>query len=261
MDTRKWFAKRIGKSTSKEICTMTPEEKARKAIRILALLDANVRHAFEVKAYFCRAAYENDIKSYFDSTTGAPGYNQITLSLYYDLIMTVVRIFDNLPNKAHADNTASLPELISLLRDNSAVEVLKEQERLARTLPNDLIKAKEVADPGFSLRQEWEVLDKVNDFAKTIVKLVGDYNRLGGSHLLRGLREIRHQILAHTAININDRNVAHFGDAENLLDQTAQYIANLNATIRRINDNYDQHKDRCTVSADDFWLMVTKNQS
>jgi hypothetical protein len=169
---------------------MTSKEKAIKAIQILEKLDDNVKHAFEVKAYFCRAAYENDIKSFFDGSTGAPGYNQITLSLYYDLIMTVVRVFDKLPNRVHADNTASLPELISLLRDNSTVEVLKEQERLARTLPNDLIKAEEVVDAGFLLRHKAEVLDKVNHFAKTIENLVGDYCRLNGSHYLRGLRGV-----------------------------------------------------------------------
>lgn len=241
-------------------CEMSPDQKAIKAIRILQILDVNVRHAYEIKAYFCRAAYNNDVINYFDQTPAAPGYNKITVSLYYELIMTVVRIFDKLPRTMQSDNTASLPELMSLLRDNNTIEALKENERSARTLPPDIINDQEKLDPGFSSRHKIEVQESVNHLSEAVAQLIDDYKRLSGSHYLRGLRNIRNQLLAHTAIKINDKEVTHYGDAESLLDLTANYIMRLNAAIRRINDNYDQHVDSCATSANYYWQMVITKQ-
>ena len=223
---------------------------------ILQILDVQIRHAYEVKAYFCRAAYESDVREYFDQTPAAPGYSQIMISLYYDLIMTVVRVFDKLPNKMHADNTASLPELISLLKDSSTVESLKERERLARTLPSEQITALENTEPGFYFRHEREVQESVNHMEVEVSELINDFKGINGSHHLRGLQNTRNQLLAHTAININNREVSRFGDAESLLDLTAKYIMSLNATIRRLHDNYEQHVGNCNTTANDYWLKV-----
>ena len=100
---------------------MTPSEKVDKADTILELIDGNVRHALKLQAYFCRAAYHDDIKARFDQSKAAPGYNQIIDSLYFELIMTLVRLYDDLPDNKHAQNTASLPELIGLLSQTKVV--------------------------------------------------------------------------------------------------------------------------------------------
>ncbi|MEW8437706.1 MAG: hypothetical protein AB2689_06070 [Candidatus Thiodiazotropha taylori] len=253
---RDWLIKLLVKSTEDDHCEITPNEKATKVIHILSILDAQIRHAYEVKAYFCRAAYQNDVREYFDQTSAAPGYNQITISLYYDLIMTVVRMFDKLPNKIHAENTASLPELMLLLKDNNTVEVLKEHELTARTLPFDQVTAQEKIEPGFSSLHKRKVQESVDHMEAEITQLIKDFKTLSGSHYLRGLRNIRNELLAHTAININDKNVTRYGDAESLLKLTSDFIIRLNAVIRRLNDNYGKHVDRCTNSANDYWLMV-----
>jgi len=112
---------------------VTPDEKADKATRILELVDANVRHALKLKAYYCRAAYHDDVMSYFSKTKTAPGYNHIVDALLFELIMTLVCLFDDSSNKKHADNTASLPKLVALLSQSQVRAVLEERSRQRKT--------------------------------------------------------------------------------------------------------------------------------
>jgi len=60
---------------------VTPIEKADKVVKILELVDGNVRHAFKLRSYFCRAAYNDDVKERFDQSKAASGYKQIIDSL------------------------------------------------------------------------------------------------------------------------------------------------------------------------------------
>lgn len=53
---------------------MMPTQALDKAVRILDLIDLNVKHALKLQAYFCRAAYKDDIGAWFDNSKAAPGY-------------------------------------------------------------------------------------------------------------------------------------------------------------------------------------------
>ena len=56
---------------------MAQIDKADKVVKILKLVDGNVRHAFKLWSYFRRAAYSDDVKKRFDQSKAASGYNQI----------------------------------------------------------------------------------------------------------------------------------------------------------------------------------------
>jgi len=240
---------------------VTPSDKADKAISILELVDGNVRHALKIRAYFCRAAYQDDVKDYFNQTKGAPGYNQIVDSLYFELIMTLVRLFDELPEQKHADNIASLPELISLLRQNDVLAALQERSLQAKTPTGELEKDLKSRDPDFLSKLLFDAISNSQKETTEVFALLAEFQKLKGSHLLARLRLVRNELFAHTALERNLNNPARYGDAEALLEQTAIFTCRLNASVRRLHCDYTNHETTWTEHADAFWQMVVKSNA
>jgi len=235
---------------------MTPTDKANKAISILQLVDANVRHALKIRAYFCRAAYCEDVKRYFDQTKGAPGYNQILDSLYFELIMTLVRLFDEPPEQKHANNTASLPELICLLRQSDVLGVLQERSQQAKTPTGDLEGDLKLRDLSLVDKLRADAVSGAQREKTEVIALLTDFQKLKGSHLLARLRIVRNEILAHDAIERNQKNPACYGDCEDLLEKTTAFTSRLNAAVRRLHSDYSEHEQTWKDYADGFWRMA-----
>lgn len=235
---------------------MTPSDKADKATRILELADANVRHALKTRAYFCRAAYCDDVKRYFDQTEGALGYNKIVDSLYFELIMTIVRLFDELPDQKHADNTASLPELVSLLRQSDVLAVLQKRSRQAKTPTGELEQDLESRDGDFLEKLRADAISSAQGETTEVFSLLAEFQQLKGSHLLARLRSVRNELFAHTAIERNQNSPTRYGDAEELLEKTSAFTRRLNAAIRRLHCDYSEHEQTWTEHADAFWRMA-----
>jgi hypothetical protein len=240
---------------------MTPSDKADKAISILELVDRNVRHALKTRAYFCRAAYQDDVKNYFNQTKGAPGYNQIVDSLYFELIITLVRLFDELREQKHADNFASLPELISLLRQSAVIDVLQERSLQAKTPTGELEKDLKSHDQGFLSKLRRDAIFGSQQETAVVFALLAEFQKLKGSHLLARLRLVRNELFAHTALERSQNNPVRYGDAEDLLKQTATFISQLNDSVRRLHCDYTDHERTWTEHADVFWQMVLKSST
>lgn len=240
---------------------MTAQEKADKACRILELIDSNVRHALKIQAYFCRAAYNDDVGKYFDQSKAATGYNLIVDSLYFELILTIVRAYDDLKEEKHSENTASLPELNKLLSQSSVIAELQTRSE-QRKAPKGLLEK----DLG---RPDPDFLDKLKTNAKLaaqsetseIFALVKEFEQLKGSHLLGRLRSIRHELLAHIAIERNQNNAARYGDAEELLEKTTRFVSRLNSAIRNLHWDYQSHIDTWQEHAEFFWQKVLEKEN
>jgi len=232
---------------------MTPSDKVDKAIKILELIDGNVRHALKLQAYFCRAAYNDDIKVRFDQSKAAPGYNQIVDSLYFELIMTLVRLYDDLPDAKHSENTASLPELMKLLSQTQVVAELQARSEQRKTPKGQLEKELQTRDSSFLEKLNRDATLSAQVETSEIFSLVSEFEKLKGSHLLARLRFIRNELFAHTAIEQNRNNPARYGDAETLLEKTLQFVSRLNSAVRNLHCTYQEHIQTWQEHADFFW--------
>lgn len=235
---------------------MTPTEKADKVITILELVDGNVRHAFKLRSYFCRAAYSDDVKKRFDQSKAASGYNQIVDSLYFELIMTLVRLFDHLQEEKSSHNTASIPELMSLLTGTEVVAELQLRSEQRKTPTGDLEKDLKSSDLDFLKKLKADAVEAACKETSQIFKSFQNYEKLKGSHLLSRLRTVRNELFAHTAIERNRNNPARYGDAEELLEKTAEFVANLNSSIRSLHDDYQGEIQTWQDHAKYFWESI-----
>jgi hypothetical protein len=235
---------------------MTTGEKADKATKILELIDGDVRHALKLQAYFCRAAYSNDIKVRFYQSKAAPGYNQIVDSLYFELIMTLVRLYDNLPDAKHAENTASLSELMELLSQTEVVAKLQARSKRRKTPMGQLEKELQMRDSSFLEKLKRKATLSAQAETSEIFSLLKDFEKLKGSHLLARLRSIRNELFAHTAIEQNPNNPARYGDAEELLEKTKQFVSRLNSVVRSLHCTYQEHIQLWNEYAEFFWQSI-----
>ena len=235
---------------------MTPIEKADKVVKILELVDGNVRHAFKLRSYFCRAAYNDDVKKRFDQSTAASGYNQIVDSLYFELIVTLVRLFDNLQEEKSAHNTASIPELMSLLSETEVVAELQLRSEQRKTPTGDLEIDLKSSDLDFLKKLKTDAIQAACKETSQIFSLFQNYGKLKGSHLLSRLRTVRNELFAHTAIERNRNNPARYGDAEELLEKTAQFVASLNSSVRSLHDDYQGEIKTWQEHAKYFWENI-----
>lgn len=235
---------------------MTPTEKVDKAIKILELIDGNVRHALRLQAYFCFGAYNNDIKERFDQSKAAPGYNQILDCLYFELIMTLVRLYDDLPDAKHSENTASLPELMGLLSQTEVVAELQTRSEQRKTPNGQLEKELQTKDSDFLKKLKRDATLSAQADTSELFSLLGEFDKLKGSHLLARLRSIRNELFAHTAIERNQNNPARYGDAEALLERTVQFVSRLNSAIRSLHCTYQVHIQTWQEHADFFWRSI-----
>ncbi len=235
---------------------MTPIEKADKAVEILKLVDGNVRHAFKLQSYFCCAAYNDEVKKRFDQNEAAPGYNQILDSLYFELIMTLVRLFDNIHEKKSDQNTASIPKLMSLLSETEVVAMLQLRSVQRKVLTGDLKLELKSFDLDFLKRLDAEAIQSAYNETSQIFGLFQNYEKLKGSHLLGRLRTVRNELFAHTAIERNRNNPARYGDAEKFLEKTAIFVASLNSSVKSLHNDYKDEIEKWQEHAKYFWKAL-----
>lgn len=237
---------------------MTAGEKAEKGIRILEIIDGNVRHALRLKEYFCRAAYRDEVKTHFNQSKAASGYNQAIDALYFELIMTLVRLYDDLPDQKHAENTASIPELIGLLSQTEVVAELQARSEQRKTPKDQLEKELESSNKDFLEKLKADARRSAQAETSEIFGLLNEFKKLKGSHLLGRLRSVRNELFAHTAIERTRNNPARYGDAEEFLKQTMQFVSLLNSAVRNVLCTYQEHIQLCVEQADFFWQAVVQ---
>jgi hypothetical protein len=240
---------------------MSPSDKADKAIKILELIDGNVRHALKLQAYFCRAAYNDGVRVRFKQSKAAPGYNVIVDSLYFELIMTLVRLYDDLPDAKNSENTASLPELMQLLCQTEVVGELQTRSHQRKTPRGHLKNELQRRDSSFFGELNRNATLSAQAETSEIFSLLKEFKKLKGSHLLAGLRSVRNELFAHTAIVRNRNNPARYGDAEALLKKTLQFVSRLNSAVRSLHCGYQEHIKTWQEHAEFFWRLAIEKEN
>jgi len=74
---------------------MKPDETLDISEKILERIDRSIFKAISLAALFGRAANQgDDLRPHFDNSSAAAGYNTVMDSLYFELVLTVARLFD-----------------------------------------------------------------------------------------------------------------------------------------------------------------------
>ena len=228
-----------------------------KATKILEIIDINLRHALKLKEYFSRAAYQDDVRAHFDNSKAAPGYSQVLDSIYFELIMTIVRMYDDLSDDKHGKNTASLPRLVQILSQADVLADLQARSIEGQTPRGKLEKQLQRQDKDFLERLRKKAIESAQADLTTLSRLLKDFEKIKGCHQLARLRSVRHQLFAHTAIVRNPNNPARYGDAEALLEKTKALVSGLNSVVKRLHCSYTDHIDIWQDHADHFWKRAS----
>lgn len=226
---------------------MTAAEKTEKVQRILELIDGVTRHAIQLRAYFLRGAHlgKHDSEE-LNTSKAADGYNIVMNSLYFELVIVLACLFD--PSEARkAENTASLPVLIDMLKDQDVQAELKRRS---------IARKHEGLD---KLPQHWREEMRVVGIkaaearAQDILTVIGDYNSLNGCHLVDHIRTARNKYYAHIAITPSKPNKLAYGEAEELLSKTIPFLIRLQLSARDLHTTYDENDPHWENFADVFW--------
>ena len=84
---------------------------------------------------------------------------------------------------------------------------------------------------------------------------------LKGDHRLRALRRLRHEVLAHTAMEFSCSPPARYGYAESLLDDTIIVVHEQATTLLGTNYDYEERKDMWAKYAEAFWKRASLGES
>lgn len=155
--------------------------------------------------------------------------------------------------KSCSENTASLPELMELLLQTEVVGELQTRSERRKTPNGHLEKELQTQDSGFLEKLNRDATLSAQAETSEIFSLLTEFDKLKGSHLLAGLRSIRNELFAHTAIERNRNNPARYGDAESLLDKTLQFVSRLNSAVINLHCSYQDHIQTWQEHADFFW--------
>jgi hypothetical protein len=236
------------------MCT-TPKEKAARAKEILNIVDADVRHAIKLEAMFVRVAYTKHAGKKFDQTMAAQGYNTVLDSLYFELVLTMTRIYDKIRVPRVAENTASLPQLMKLLSQPEVVQEIQDANAAARTPTGDFKQILDGMGSQYYQQHADEAMKSAAKDAEEIRTLVTEFEVLQGNHLLGRLETIRDELFAHKAIVRNFNNPAKYGDAEELLVKTCSFVTRLNKAVIRLVSTYEHTQATWQEHAESFWKM------
>jgi hypothetical protein len=225
--------------------------------QVIQLLDKNVRQAIRVSSHFERAAYLNpEVKAYFDQSLAANGYNQVMDSLYFELILTMARLYDNPRENSKAEKTASVPVAASILALQDVQETLK-----VRLLERHDMSSTLGADPSDIRRLNDSVREDVDQRLLDVSKILDDCRKIECGHLVQRIRNARNDLLAHTSISPASNNKLTYGDAEDLLKSTQLLIARLQSVVRSCHISYQHESDEATKLASIFWERVINGKT
>jgi len=186
----------------------------------LLWLNSNAKHAIELKETFSFPAYDESIREKIKGTYKVYCYKHCMIALYFEFVMSLMRMFDNY------EDTASFKTLFSYLSDD------------------------------FISYYETESHRKI----KSEIKLaLNDYNKLNGSHLVARLKTVRHNMFAHTSMKFNKKQIAEYGYAEKLLDKTLPVLNKLNLIIRGESEPFDKLSAKWKLYAVEFWQSIINN--
>lgn len=183
-------------------------------------LDADARRAIELQETFTFPAYDKSIREIIKGTNKVRCYNLCLRSLYFEFIMTLMRMYDS-----YERDTVCFKNLFDYLSDEFILVFEKSTQRVVNA---------EIADAQ------------------------KEYTCITGSHLLGKLKTVRHNMFAHTSIKFNRRQVAKYGHAEKLLERTLPMLNRLNTAINGKMKSYDLIHEYWKGYAIEFWQSIIK---
>jgi len=224
-----------------------------RAEEIIQKLDRNVRHAIYLGEYFARGAYNgNAVRKHFDNSTAAHGYNLVLDSLYFELVLTMARLYDDPVKGGKADNTASVPIVMEILLDPLVMEELRKR-LMQRHAPG----RSAIGPDGSTIALVVQMAEKgVEEKLNAIGPLRNTYK---GHHLLQRIRTARNEFMAHTAMNPSKNNRVAYGDAEQLLALTIPIVKQLQYSVRSTGASYDREREIAVETSDSFWKKIVSS--
>jgi hypothetical protein len=232
---------------------MTPSEKLHTAEAILVRIDQNTRKAIALAALFGRAAnHEEDFAPHFDNSPAADGYNHVLDALYFELVLTVARLFDEEKRDADKPMTASIPVLILLLDGPDVFDALRQGLRKR----HDPSKIKGMDDLKKD-RYRQSLHTRIDDTISKLPQLLKRCRDLKGHTLVRTIRGARNAFMAHTALTPSRDNLLAYGQAESLLWLAVPLITQLQASVRSYYPDYTEEGGRQSELAGDFWRRAS----
>ena len=201
--------------------TMEYDQMLNKVMLRLAWLNANARHAIELRETFTFPAYDTSIRKIIRGTNNVRCYKVCLDAVYFEFIMTLMRMYDNYKS----DDTACF-------------------EKLIECLSADFVQ-------NFESKTQRRVKSKIQSAIK-------EYLSLKDSHLVARLKTVRHKMFAHTSTNFNSSQVAKYGYAEELLQRTLPMLNNLNSAIHDKVEPFDKISKCWKGYATEFWQIFLK---
>jgi hypothetical protein len=202
---------------------MSYNEQLRRIENLLYWLDANAKHAIELDESFKYPAHNARVREYIKGTGNARFYGICLRSIYFELVMTLMRIHDS-----YERDTACFSSLLKLIT-RDFVSKFKD-----KTNRNILIN-----------------INRVNI----------NYKLLSGSHVMGKLKTVRHNMYAHTGTKFNREQVAAYGDAERLLEKTLLMLNDINIAIYGKPEPYDRISRIWAKYSREFWDNYINRQA
>ena len=232
--------------------TMTAVEKAVLCKEIAERLVSETEKAIALQQMHEVGAYDTAIPDAFNNTFEAWGYNITIQALYWDLVMTILKMFDP-PDPG----TASLRTLNQLLEDDDVISELEKETRLWGE--THFGKEGNCIEADGLTRAEYHARARVKK-----LRMIGDqFASIGGRHLEASLRKIRNEIVGHSATSYapsgqkTGARSAKWGDADDLLKSILPIIALINEALLQNGWEADELASIWYTYARRFWRQVS----
>lgn len=190
----------------------------------LSWLNANAIQAIKLRETFTFPAHDTALRHIIRGTHIVACYKVYLDAVYFEFIMTLMRMYDNYKN----DDTACFEKLIECL----SVDFVRH----------------------FEIKTQRKVKSKIQSAIK-------EYLSLKDSHLVVRLKTVRHKMFAHTSTNFNSSQLAKYGYAEELLERTLPMLNDLNSAICDKIEPFDKLSEHWQNYSTEFWQIFLNNDA
>jgi hypothetical protein len=194
----------------------------KKIEQCLFWLNLNIRNAIELKEMFTCAANDKSLHMSIKGTKVVRGYNVNLKALYFEYVMTLMRIFD-----AYERDTASLKNIFVYLHEDDFIKTFEKKSQ--------------------------------RDISQRIKEAEQNYKALKGSHYLARLSTVRNKLFAHTTTEFNRNELADYNHADELLIKTIPIIQDLHLVIYDKEESYDKFSEYWKGYAAKYWTTIRNN--
>ena len=202
---------------------MEYDEIIRKVGLRLLWLNANARHAIELKETFTFPAHDIELRKIINGNP-VRCYKTCLDAIYFEFIMTLMRMYDTYKS----DDTVCFDKLFCYLSEDLSREI---ENKTQRNVEKDIYAAQK------------------------------EYTKLKDSHQMARLKTVRNKMFAHTSLHFDKRQVANYGYAEQLLEKTLPMLNNLNSAILGNIEPFDSISKYWKGYAKEFWQSFVKKKN